>query len=334
MIETAIKEGFEVLLYTSSSRGFLTDIPGVMYRPNYYQRSSKRWITLFAFFFSQFILGLVILRHWGEKSIFYTNTILPFSAILAGRIMSKRVITHVHENEVSPKILDTFLFWTVRNFSSQKIVVSGFLEGNPKLGGKNISLIPNAVNPGISEKSSPVTWFPDDFTILMLSSLRPYKGIAEFVNLANRLSGIRFILVLSDHAEEMEKWKVTLEVGSNLEIYSVQEDVIPFYQRSHLLLNLAHPDKWLETFGMTVLEGFCFGLPAIVPTQGGVAELVENGVNGYKIDYIDLDLLSNKILELRQDPVLWNQLSNGAIKKSKEYSLPVFEQKVLEILNA
>jgi len=247
-------------------------------------------------------------------------------------MMGKRVITHVHENEISPKILDTFLFWIVRSFSSEKIVVSRFLEENPKLGSEPITLIPNVVNPKISEQSSPVSWSSDDFTVLMLASLRPYKGIQEFVKLAGQLPGLRFILVLSDPAEEVKKWTNALEISSNLEVFPVQQDVIRFYHRSHLLLNLTHPDKCLETFGMTALEGFCFGMPAIVPTGGGVAELVEDDVNGYRIDYTNLELLSNKILELKQNPVLWEQLSSGAVDKSFEYSIGVFEQKVLKLL--
>lgn len=195
-----------------------------------------------------------------------------------------------------------------------------------------IRLIPNAVNPIISLNAKQVSWSGEKFTVLMLASLRPYKGILDFVNLANRLSNIQFLLVLSDPDPEVEKWKRTLEIGSNLVILPVQEDVIPFYQKSHLLLNLAHPDKWLETFGMTVLEGFCFGLPAIVPTLGGVAELVENDINGYKIDYTDVDLLSTKILELAQNPSLWDKLSRGAMERPKAYSLPVFEQKVVKLL--
>lgn len=333
MIETALKDGFDVILYTSSTRGFLSDIPGIAYRPNFYRRYPNRWITLFTFFFSQFLLALIILRHWGDKCIFYTNTILPFSAVLAGRIMGKRVVTHVHENEVSPVVLDRFLFWTVRNFSTEKVVVSEFLANNPKLGCDLINLIPNAVNSVISERARQVNWSSESFTVLMLASLRPYKGIQEFVILANQLPHIRFILVLSDSAVDVDIWKKTIDSGANLEIYPVQEDVIPFFQRSHLLLNLAHPDKWLETFGMTVLEGFCFGIPAIVPTRGGVAELVENDVNGYKVDYTDLELLANKVLELSQNSVLWSKLSRETIKKSKEYSFFVFEQKILKILN-
>ncbi|GMQ26688.1 hypothetical protein Aoki45_33710 [Algoriphagus sp. oki45] len=334
VIETAVKAGYQIELYTSSAQGFLSGISGIKYRRNYYKRYPNRWITLFTFFSSQLLLLGVLLRHLGEKSAFYTNTILPFSAIMAGRLMGKTVITHVHENEVNPKILDRFLFWWVRHFSTKKIVVSDFLKSNPKLGNREIHLLPNVVNARISEKAAPVSWTSDTFTVLMLASLRPYKGINDFVKLSNQLPQIRFILVLSDLEEEVVKWKNDLILGSNIEIFPVQEDVIPFYQKSHLLLNLAHPEHWLETFGMTVLEGFCFGLPAIVPTKGGVAELVENDVNGYKIDYIDANLIEGKIQDLAKNPELWERLSYGAFEASKKYSLPEFERKVIEILNS
>lgn len=327
-----MNEGYEVLLYTSSTRGFLSDIPGVIYRHNYYQRSERRWITLFTFFLSQLLLGLLLVRHWRDNCIFYTNTILPFSAVLSGRLMGKRVITHVHENEVSPKILDTFLFWVIRTFSSQKIVVSNFLSQNPKLGKANITLIPNVVNPKIIKNSSQVKWSKTEFNVLMLASLRPYKGIHEFVELANKIPEVSFALVLSDQEKEVDVWKENLIYGQNLDIYPVQESVVHFYKNAHLIMNLAHPDKWLETFGMTVLEGFNFGLPAIVPSQGGVAELVDDGINGFKIDYREWEVQVAIIKELAQNQTLWESLSNGAINKAKEYSLEEFNQRVLKSL--
>lgn len=332
VIEVAVNEGYEVLLYTSSTRGFLSDIPGVIYRPNYYHRSERQLITLFTFFLSQLLLGLVLFRHWQDKCLFYTNTILPFSAILSGRLMGKRVITHVHENEVSPKILDTFLFWVVRTFSSQKIVVSSFLFHNLKLGQTNITLIPNVVNPKLVKNSFPVNWSKSEFQVLMLASLRPYKGIQEFVELADKIPEVFFTLVLSDNEKEVKEWRENLTFGQNLKIHPVQETVVPFYRNAHLIMNLAHPEKWLETFGMTVLEGFYFGLPAIVPNQGGVAELVEDGVNGYKIDYREWKLQVATIKELAQNQVLWESLSIGALNKSKEYSLGEFNQRILNLL--
>lgn len=40
------------------------------------------------------------------------------------------------------------------------------------------------------------------------------------------------------------------------------------------MLNLTNKNQAIETFGMTPLEAMTCGLPVIVPTVGGIAELV------------------------------------------------------------
>jgi glycosyltransferase involved in cell wall biosynthesis len=333
VIEICVQEGYEVILYTSDTKGFLSGISGITYQPNFYRRSEHRAITLFTFFLSQLLLGCILLRTWSEKSIFYINTILPFSAIFAGKLMGKRVISHVHEYELSPKILSDFLFWATRTFSSDLVVVSKFLAQNSSLGGRTVHLIPNAVNKAIADKGHSVAWSDDQFQVLMLASLRPYKGIGDFVKLANRMVNIQFVLVLSDLEEDVDSWTESLDFGDNLKIYPVQDDVVQFYQSSHLVLNLAHPEEWLETFGLTILEGFQFGLPAIVPTRGGVIDLVDHGINGYLIDYFDQDKLIRAIVDLSSSRDVWHQMSIEAKKKAALFSNDVFRTRILKLLN-
>ena len=70
----------------------------------------------------------------------------------------------------------------------------------------------------------------------------------------------------------------------DLIVYPRQADVAEFYNGASLVLNLSDKDRFIETFGLTALEAMSAGLPVIVPTVGGIAELVEDSVNGYKID--------------------------------------------------
>lgn len=57
-------------------------------------------------------------------------------------------------------------------------------------------------------------------------------------------------------------------------IYNRQRDVIKFYNKATVVLNLTDKTQAIETFGMTPLEAMSCGLPVIVPTIGGIAELV------------------------------------------------------------
>jgi glycosyltransferase involved in cell wall biosynthesis len=248
-----------------------------------------------------------------------------------GKVLNKSVITHVHEYEISPGMLSRFLFWIVRRYTDDIIVVSHFLATSPGLSGRNVIVIPNSLSTKFLKTKNVIIPPGNPFSVLMLASLRPYKGIYEFLELAAQIPEVNFTLVLSDADEEVDLWKSKVVVSANLEIFPVQKDVIPFYQTASLILNLTHPDECLETFGMTILEGMFFRLPAIVPTQGGVTELVKEGENGFLIDCIHLDQIAEKIRLLSRDSELYNRMANGSKERAKHFSVESFNQKILEL---
>ena len=332
VISTAIGQNFDVKLYTSKTEGFLS---GFKRNNNFYSRSEHRILTLFSFFFSQFLLSVKLLFVTKkEEKIFYVNTILPFGAILMGRLLGKRVITHVHEYEISPKPLSNFLFWVVRTFSSEVIVVSEFLQSMPKLKGAQVKVIYNCVTMDFEKMSM---GFEKDstavFEVLMLASLRPYKGLSEFIELARLVPNASFTLVLSDEKNEVDNFITKESLPTNIQVYPVTKDVHSFYGKASLILNLAHPDKWIETFGMTVLEGMYYELPAIVPTIGGITELVEPGVNGFQVNYDELQTIAELIMKMQNQPEFWKQLSKGSLTKRSYFSRDVFGSKIAKLLH-
>ena len=84
-------------------------------------------------------------------------------------------------------------------------------------------------------------------------------------------------------------------IPQNLSIFPRQSNIHQFYNNASILLNLSNPNKVIETFGMTALEGMSAALPVIVPTVGGITEFVEDGVNGYKFEKSNEKQLSEKI---------------------------------------
>jgi glycosyltransferase involved in cell wall biosynthesis len=333
VIEVAKNDGLDVELYTSSGKGFLSDIPGVSYHSNFYIRSRFRFITLFTFFLSQLLLLTKLWRYRRVDCVFYVNTILPFSAIWMGYLLGKKVIAHVHEFEISPRLLNNFLFWVVRSFADEIVVVSNFLATNKSLRGRTARIIYNCVNTEIENAAKSEFSKSDKFRVLMLASLRDYKGINEFKVLADRLPELEFDLILSDSDQEVVNWKLSFSAPPNLNIWPVQTDVIKWYSKASLVLNLSHPDKWLETFGMTILEGMYFGLPAIVPTKGGITELVEDGVNGYLVDYTELDRIRILLKEISSSSAKWLNLSNQAKLKSKRFNREKFSDQISSLLS-
>lgn len=119
----------------------------------------------------------------------------------------------------------------------------------------------------------------------------------------------------------------------NLQIISRQNDVTPFYNEASIVLNLSDKQRFVETFGLTALEAMSAGLPVIVPTEGGIAEIVEDGANGYKIDVQDLDRINCMIEEIFQDKDHYIRMANEANQVSLGFKESVMIEKILTILN-
>lgn len=115
-------------------------------------------------------------------------------------------------------------------------------------------------------------------------------------------------------------------------VYDRQRDVSKFYNESSLVLNLSNKNLFIETFGLTALEAMSAALPIIVPTVGGIAEMVDDGVNGYKIDVQDLDQIEAKITEILSDKNLYEHLSQNALKKSRQYNEETMINKIEKII--
>lgn len=61
-----------------------------------------------------------------------------------------------------------------------------------------------------------------------------------------------------------------------------------FNNEAYIVLNMSDKTFFIDTFGMTALEAMSAGLPVIVPTEGGIAEMVTNGMDDFKIDSKEL----------------------------------------------
>ena len=106
----------------------------------------------------------------------------------------------------------------------------------------------------------------------------------------------------------------------NLSTYPRQYDVSAFYNAASLVLNLSDKRTFIETFGMTALEAMSAGLPVIVPTEGGIAEIVEDGKNGYKIDVQELKKIEKCIEAILSDKQAYLRLATNAYESSMHFS--------------
>jgi len=76
---------------------------------------------------------------------------------------------------------------------------------------------------------------------------------------------------------------------------------------------LAVPSQWLETGPLVVLEAFAAGIPVIGSRLGGIAELVQDGVNGILVEAEFIEAWAAALARLSNEPALLAKLRSGII---------------------
>lgn len=328
-----VDSGCEVDLFTSNTEGLLSDIEGVNRKDLSYNWSPKKLTTLFYLLWSQLRLFFQILSYRNTPAVIYINTILPFGAALAGKLMGKEVIYHVHETSIKPEIFKSFLFGIAQRCASNAIYVSKFLLEQEPLKGVDCRVIYN----GLSEDFVTKAELAEDRgidkeTVLMLCSLKVYKGVNEFVALAKSLPKRKFELVLNADQNAIDDFFKGQSLPNNLIVFPKQKNVHPFYERARLVLNLSHPDKWLETFGLTAIEAMAYGVPVIVPAAGGIAEVVEDKINGWHVDPREADFLTRVVASALENNLLYQRYSAQAKFRASQFSVANMFAKIHKLI--
>ena len=301
----------------------------------WYAFSDNKVLAMLRYGSVQVYTFLLAFRYlFSRDCVFYINTLLPVGPALAGRIMGKRVIYHYHENAFAKGMFYKTLAWMMQRLAHKIICVSAYQKSFLKRR-QGVVVVPNAL--------------PDEFvgrlypdpqaaferkTVLMLGSLKSYKGTLEFIRIASMMPQYNFELVLNDSNDNIGKYLSGrgISLSENIHIYPRQSDVSDFYNRASIVLNLSNKDFFIETFGLTALEAMSAGLPVIVPTVGGIAEIVEDGVNGYKIDIQNQYHIIKKIQIMLEDKDLYVRLSRNALNFSQHFSEAGMVKSVCNIL--
>ncbi len=331
VLEKMLDDGFTVDLHTSiSTDGALDFLAGrdgfrlIGYKYSFC--NSSRIIALMRFLRVQLLIFFKAFRYVSRKdTVFYINTILPAGAAIAAWICRKRIVYHYHENAFAKSRQYRLLAALMEKLADEIICVSKYQASflNRKVG---VRIVPNVLPKTVSEASKPnIEKAFACKTVLMLSSLKDYKGTIEFVKIAIAMPQFNFVLVINDFEENIERYFLEKGINKasvlNLKVYPRQKDVTNFYNNASLVINLTDRNKAVETFGLTVLEAAACALPAIVPTVGGIAELVKDDFNGFKTDVSETDKIKEQISLLLTNFDTYARMAGCSIGIASRYTL-------------
>lgn len=300
----------------------------------YYKFSRSVPLVLLRSFWAQCCMFCYGLKYGSRNSVFLINTIMPVGAALAANILGARCVYYYHENAFAKNIYYRFKAKIMEWLADEIVCVSDYQRRYLKRTA-NVTVIPNALaeNQRLLLKPHSEEAF-EKKRILMVSSLKKYKGIVTYVSIAERFPSLDFVLVLNaTDAEISEFFRAEgMVVPKNLTVFHKQSDVTPFYNDASLSVNLTDPRYAIETFGLTAIEAMAAGVPVIVPDVGGIADLVADGFNGYKVDPTNIEEICRAVKEIFADRDSYRRLSENAYGYSGRYDEKGYIEKFEKLL--
>jgi len=165
----------------------------------------------------------------------------------------------------------------------------------------------------------------DDFIIIIVARLIERKGhkylIEAFAGLSPRFSRMKLVIVgIEGGADGRSSEKILKELAAKLGVISktiFTGNVLRSQEYIKMSDILVLP-SWEEALGLVILEAMCLGVPVIGSNNSGIAEVIEDGVNGYLVKTKNSGSIEEAILKIYCDPRKTGEITENAKKKFDE----------------
>lgn len=310
------EENLEVVTTDFNGGGFLSGMKKVKIRKIYYPLFNGKKIPAISYLISIIHAFFLAIKVGHRYDRFYINTITPYFAAIAGRLLGKEIIYHIHEKFIGNSLEKRLIEYVFQNTKADCFFVSNYVLQKYK-GIENNAIVKYNKLPKSFLSDVQIVPLRDRSrtNVILISSLAVAKGVFQYVTLAKSMTDYKFTLVLSASQAEINLF-MGEDVLDNLTIVAAQSNIHPFLRRADLLLNLSIPSLSIETFGLTIVEAMAYGIPSIVPNVGGPVELIIDGYNGFCVDVTNLNLLEDKIRECL-GVGNYDQMSRNALDRVK-----------------
>ncbi len=279
-----------------------------------------------------------------EFDIVHCHDWMTFGAgIAAKRKKNKPLVLHIHSTEfdrtgghfVNQHVYDmerqgmheADRIIAVSNFTKNKIMAHYGISP------EKIRVVHNAVDFSQYSTNENFEIKKTDKVVLFLGRITLQKGPDYFVYAAKKVleheKNVKFIIAGTGDMEPFIVEKAAeLGISSNVLFagFLSQEDV----ERAYKMADVYVMPSVSEPFGITALEAMKSKTPVIVSNQSGVAEVIRHCL---KVDFWDIDELSNKIISVLRYKPLGETLGENAYFEAKKFNWDIPADKCIGIYN-
>lgn len=276
-----------------------------------------------------------------------------FITIMMLKMMGQKVVMHFHNKGVETrqgKWLDNWLY--KRYFKDVKLILLAdalYEDVKKYVKREDVFVCSNAI-PAISNANQVTENSVHVPHILWLTNIMKTKGIMEYLSALKILKdkGVKFQadfvggLTKEMSGDEFDSALSMLGLNGCCTYYGPKygDDKYSFFSQADVFVL----PSYTEAFPVSILEAMQFALPVVASNVGGVSAEVEEGVSGFLLGgkqpimlntfRPDVCEIADKLQVLLTDTDLRHKMgSAGREKYEREFTLEVFEKRIVEILN-
>lgn len=175
--------------------------------------------------------------------------------------------------------------------------------------------------------------YADDEFILIYPADYSYRKNHEMLfeavhKLKEQIPTIR-VLMPGQQQKLAEYTKMVKELGieKHIDMLGYRRDIPKLITLSDVSVSTSRQ----EGLPVNLIEALAIGKPIVATDVRGNGDLVENGVNGYKIELNNSDEMATKLLEIYKNPQLAAEMGRNAVDMSKKYSIQKVNESLAEI---
>jgi glycosyltransferase involved in cell wall biosynthesis len=173
------------------------------------------------------------------------------------------------------------------------------------------ALPPDTVAPQITQQEARVRLgLPDAPIVLTVGRILPWKGVDHLITALHRVPDVR--LVVAGDGMTLAQLKVqAADLGDRvLFLGRVSREQMPLYMKAADYVALY---SGYEGLSHTLLESLRVGTPVIASDKGGNPEVVQHGVNGLLVPYVDVAALASALKQAFRPGLRDSLASNSAV---------------------
>ena len=265
-----------------------------------------------------------------------TNTAVIFPGAIAAKHCKVKSVWHIREI-IKSKFENKCISFMMSRYADLIVANSKSTAMALKVKQDKVRVVYNAVE----EKENAFLQLHEKLTVGMAGRINRWKGQKLLVDSAEivhkQLPDVVFKIAGEVYSgedyikQELIQYIKDKGLEDTVLLLGQVNDMSSFYGMLDLFVL---PSIQPEPFGLVVIEAMEFGIPVIATNHGGPVEIIDEGIDGYLVDYKKADQMAGRIIELVSDEKKRKEMGKkGQEMKRKKYSVSAMVKSIESIFS-